>query len=116
MMHYLLSASVVLMVLMLIDCALNRRDLYWFFIIIILGPFGGPAYLLYNWNTVTFPFPVARTFANLKRPGAAGKTCSRCFRRVNRLEPFEDGRSVQYICRMCKAEMEILRSKDLRPE
>ncbi|HEY3999982.1 MAG TPA: hypothetical protein VGO93_13995 [Candidatus Xenobia bacterium] len=105
----------LLTVLMMIDCALNRRDLYWFVILVLLGPFGGLVYLIYHYRSVTFPVNFARLIDGLGQ-GRALKRCSRCFRSVDRLEPYEDGRSTIYICNMCKSEMEILRSDRLKLE
>ena len=106
----------VLTLLMLIDCAVNRRELYWFFVLIFLGPLGGLVYLIYYFQSVTFPFKVAQASQGLSIGGNVLKRCPRCFRAVNRLFQVEDGRTVRYICTMCKAEMEVLRSDQLKPD
>ncbi|MHB2021003.1 MAG: hypothetical protein ACYCW6_29035 [Candidatus Xenobia bacterium] len=103
----------VLSILMLIDCAINRRDLYWFFVVFFLGPFGGIVYLCYHWHSVTFPLAPARLSAGgPQRRG--GKVCTRCFQQVNRLEPYQDGRAMHYLCAMCRSEMDILRADRLK--
>lgn len=101
----------VLTVLMVIDCALNRRDLYWFFILIFLGPLGGIAYLVYHWQYVTFPFRVAQIGA---RGGYSTiRRCPRCHRPAPQLFPYEDARRTLMLCQMCVAEMDFARSGTL---
>jgi len=114
-MNILVGVGLLLTLLMIIDCAINRRDLYWFFILVILGPLGGLVYLIYHFQSVTFPFKMSGGFS-LGFGGGALKRCPRCFRAVNRLLPYEDGRTVRYICTMCKSEMELLRTDRLKPE
>jgi len=100
-------ALYILTLLMIIDCAVNRRDLYWFFIIIILGPMGGVVYLIYNFNQVTFPIPMSQLRALTQ--GNVAKRCPRCARTVLRLEPYQDARSTLYICGACCVELDQVR-------
>lgn len=94
--------------LFLIDWAQNKRALYWAYLLIALGPFGALAYLLYNYESITFPFPIARTLRELGR-GRAPKTCPRCLTTVDRLEAVEDARQTHYMCPACAAQLESLR-------
>lgn len=106
-MHNWLVIGWVLSLALVIDCAKNRRDLLWFFILFL--PFGSIAYLVYFWESITFPFPVARTFRSLTGGRNQAKRCSRCQQLTPKLEPFEDGRSVHFLCSMCRAELELTR-------
>jgi hypothetical protein len=103
----LVWALQVLTVLMLIDCAINKRDLQWFMILIFLGPLGGVVYLVYHWQYVTFPFRVA----NLASGGGASavKRCPRCFKPASRLQDFVDARQTMRLCDNCVAELEQAR-------
>lgn len=108
--------GIALTVLMAIDCVANRREPFWLLVLVCLLPFwgvGGLVYAVYNYRSITFPFPVARMMDGMTF-GRASKRCPRCFRSVSRLDPYEDGRATRYICPMCKAEMEILRADRLK--
>jgi len=100
----------ILTILMVIDCAINRRELYWFFILVFLGPLGGIAYLIYHYQYVTFPFRVAQLNFASGGGGSGIRRCPRCFRQVDRLVDYEDGRRVLHLCPMCVAEMDFARS------
>lgn len=97
----------VLSLALVIDCAKNRRDLTWFFILFL--PFGSLAYLVYFWESITFPFPVARTLRSLTGRRSQSKRCSRCHQLTPTLEPFEDGRTIHFLCSMCRSELELTR-------
>jgi hypothetical protein len=90
--------------LLAVDCALNRRELTWFFILGFLGPIGVVAYLIYFWESITFPFPLARAF----RAAAQGKTqkrCPHCNKWVDRLYSFQDGRQGRQLCSICRDQL-----------
>jgi hypothetical protein len=93
--------------LFLVDFARHKRELYWAYILIALGPMGALAYLLYHYETITFPFPIARTFRELGRKPAE-KTCPRCLRRVSHLQSVVDGRQSHYMCDACACELDGL--------
>lgn len=95
----LLPVGMVLSLLMLVDCALNKRPLTWFFILILLGPLGGLVYLIYHWQYVTFP-------AAFGGGGRGYRRCPRCRRSAERLFEYRDGRSLLHLCGMCKSEIE----------
>ncbi len=91
-------------ILFLVDFARHKRDLYWVYILVALGPLGALAYLLYHYESITFPFPIARTFRSLgQRPVA--KTCPRCGQTVMALESIVDGRQSHYMCAACAADL-----------
>lgn len=102
----------ILTLLMIIDCAINRRDLYWFFLLVVLGPLGGVAYLIYHFEHVTFPFRVAQLKYTLSAGG--GQTARRC-QRCGSLSPhmvrFQDARSILVVCPGCSAELEASRRR-----
>jgi len=95
-MHYLIFFLPNL--LLVIDCALHRRDLSWFFVLGLLGPLGAIAYLVYFRESITFPFPLARLLAGPKTQ----RKCPQCGRWANQLFPFTDGRQERTICSICR--------------
>jgi hypothetical protein len=102
----------ILTILMIVDCAINRRDIYWFVILVILGPLGGFCYLIYHFEHITFPFRVAR-LRDVSRSGRAlpkaARRCSRCGSVVPRVVPFQDARSILFVCERCNSELEASR-------
>jgi hypothetical protein len=96
-------------VLMTIDCALNKREVFWFIVLWLLGPFGGIVYLLYFQRQVTFPFVIWSLFDSGSENPTQTRRCSRCQRSGIGLSEYDDGKAVHYICDMCRAEMEIRR-------
>lgn len=46
-----------------------------------------------------------------RRP--AGKRCERCWRSVDRVQPYIDGRREFWVCTMCAAEMDIANARHL---
>ena len=90
--------------LLAVDCAINRRELTWFFILGFLGPIGAVAYLIYFWESITFPFPLAKAL----RGAAQSKTqkrCPHCNKWVDRLHAFQDGRQSRQICSICRDQL-----------
>jgi hypothetical protein len=58
-------------------------------------------------------WPSAGNAAGFFRRGGAvrgTKRCQRCYRNVNGLRPYVDGRSEFWVCDMCYAELEIAHS------
>jgi len=110
--HTLLALGLILTLLMTIDCALNRREIFWFFVLWLLGPLGGLVYLLYHREQVTFPAPLIPPglFDNLG--ATASRRCSRCHRSGVRLVPHEEGRTVHHICELCRDEAEVRKDID----
>jgi hypothetical protein len=102
--------GLLLTLLMTIDCALNKRDLFWFFILWILGPLGGAVYLIYHQEQVTFPVQVVPPgfFKNLA--ATCARRCMRCQRSGVRLVSFEDGRQTHYMCELCRDELKLSRN------
>ena len=94
--------GLVLTIGMSIDCAMNRRDAYWFLILWLLAPIGVVWYMIYFWDQITFPCKIA----SLDLCGCQGALriarCPLCQRSGVKLVPFEDGRQVQHICEMCR--------------
>jgi hypothetical protein len=107
--HILLGLGLILTILMTIDCALNRRDVHWFFVLWLLGPVGGIVYIIYFRELITFPFPTADLFKALSPTEA--RRCPRCGRSGITLVPFEEGRQGYMLCELCRAEMELRRDK-----
>lgn len=94
-------ALLIATIYLTIDCAKKRRDLFWFFILWALFGIGALIYIIYFWEQVTAPLKSAGS----RKMGR----CQRCSRPGVHLAPFEDGRSVQYLCDMCRAEIELMR-------
>ena len=86
-------------VLFIIDCALNRRQLYWFVILVCLGPLGALAYGIYFFNEITFPFPLGKTWRKLTGKKVV-RACPRCGI-VSEIKAHQDGRQVHYMCQLC---------------
>lgn len=96
--------------LLLVDWARHRRNVSWFFVLACFGPLGAAAYLAYHWESITFPFPVARTLRRLTR-GQVSKRCHRCQQLSSRVEWVEDGRSRHLMCAACAVELRLSRSR-----
>lgn len=88
----------LLNVLLVIDCAINKRNLTWFFIL-TLGPVGALAYLVYFFESITFPFPVARAWRAITQKKVL-KPCPRCGV-VSEIKAHQDGRQLHYMCEVC---------------
>ena len=89
----------LLNLVLIVDCAKNRRPVSWFFILLFGGPLGAIAYLIYFWESINFPIPLART---LREPGS-GKTQKRCPRcgLHKELKQHQDGRQLHFMCESC---------------
>jgi len=105
----LFSLGILFTILMTIDCALNKREIYWFIVLWLLGPFGGIVYLLYFQNQVTFPFRIWSPAGSDNLNATQTRRCFRCQRSGVRLSPCDDGREVHYLCDMCRSEIELRR-------
>jgi len=105
----LLLLGFAMTVLMTIDCALNKREVFWFVVLWVLGPFGGIVYLLYFQRQVSFPFAIWSLFDSGSENPTQARRCSRCQRSGIGLSEYDDGKAVHFICDMCRAEMEIRR-------
>lgn len=95
-------------VLFVVDCAKNRRDTVWFFILICLGPLGALAYAIYFWESITFPIPLAKTFRQATA-GQKQRKCPHCGRWMDKLYDFEDGRARRLVCSICRDELSAAR-------
>jgi hypothetical protein len=62
------------------------------------------AYLIYYWESITFPFPPASTLRRLTQ-GPVSKRCHRCQQLASRVEWVEDGRSRHLMCSACAVEV-----------
>jgi hypothetical protein len=107
-MYLLYIALFILNVLMTIDGALNRRSISWFFIIWCIPLLGSIIYIIYNRSFITFPFSAGSFSLSSPRGGKVGR-CMRCGRHGQRLYEFEDCRRLNFFCKMCIAEIELLR-------
>ena len=89
----------LLNVVLVIDWAKNRRPAFWLFALLTLGPLGGLAYLIYYYEEINFPFPLARTLRK-----AFGKPvkrqCPRCGQHAE-LVSHLDGRQHHFMCQTC---------------
>jgi hypothetical protein len=94
-------ALLIVTIYLTIDCVKRRRDLFWFFILWALFGIGAIIYIIYYWDQVTAPLKSSKS----QKIGR----CQRCSRPGVHLAPFEDGRSVQHLCDMCRAEIELMR-------
>jgi len=95
-------------VLMTIDCAVNRRSISWFFIIWFIPFVGSIIYIIYNRRFITFPFSFSTFSLSMPGKGKVGR-CTRCGRPGQQLFEFEDCRRLNFFCRMCISEIELLR-------
>lgn len=93
--------------LFLVDAAKHKRELYWIYLLIALGPFGALAYLLYHYESITFPFPIARTLRGLGKP-AGPKRCPRCGEMSSNIQAVQDGRQSHFMCAACAAQLQSL--------
>lgn len=96
--------------LLLGDWARNRREVQWFFVLALFGPLGAAAYLMYFWESITFPFPLAST-VRAWRGGRTAKRCHRCQQLSYHTRLIVDGRSTHLMCNLCAAEVEARRSR-----
>lgn len=94
-------------VLLVVDWAKNRREPFWLFVLILLGPIGAMAYIIYFYEDITFPFPLAQTYRRLTGTPVT-RICRRCGKRVSQLVPVEQGRQTHHMCRSCGAEVRAL--------
>lgn len=100
--HYLLFLAPNL--LLAVDCAIHRRELTWFFILGCLGPIGAVAYLIYFWESITFPFPLAKVFRAATQ-SKTQKRCPHCNKWVDQLHTFQDGRQGRQLCSICRDQL-----------
>lgn len=69
-------------------------------------------FFILTFTVVLIIFAIVRGRGGTSARGPNRK-CPRCLR-VDRLEAYEDGRTTIHICRMCRAEMELLRSPSIK--
>lgn len=93
--------------LLVIDCALHRRDPVWFFILGFLGPLGAVGYTIYFWDSITFPVAIASVVRGAGRQ--TQKKCAHCGRWADKLFPFTDGRQQRSLCSICRDQLEAAR-------
>lgn len=96
--------------LLLVDWARHRRGVGWFFVLAGFGPLGAVAYTVYFWESITFPFPLARTFRSWNQ-GPVSKRCQRCQQLASRVEWVEDGRTRHLMCAACAVEVRLSHSR-----
>lgn len=87
--------------LLAVDCAIHRRDLTWFFLLGFLGPIGAISYLVYFWESITFPFAVSKLVKSITRTKSR-RRCPHCGKWVDRLESYTDGRQERLLCEICR--------------
>ncbi|MGE0493340.1 MAG: hypothetical protein AB7S38_29300 [Vulcanimicrobiota bacterium] len=89
----------LLNVLLIIDWAQNKRPRFWLGVLIFFGPLGALAYVVYFYEDITFPIPLARTLRGL---GQAPKlrACPRCGQ-ARELKAHQDGRQLHLMCDEC---------------
>ncbi|MBT9581877.1 hypothetical protein IV102_00920 [bacterium] len=107
-MHYYWLLWLLPTLLLVIDCAKNRRDPVWFFVLGFLGPLGAVAYTVYFWESITFPVPIAQLVRGAGKQ--TQKRCPHCGRWVDRLHSMTDGRAQRTICAICRDHLESSRT------
>lgn len=89
----------LLNVLLIIDWAQNKRPRFWLGVLIFFGPLGALAYVVYFYEDITFPIPLARTLRGLGQPPRL-RTCPRCGQ-ARELKAHQDGRQLHFMCDEC---------------
>ena len=108
--YFLLLLGMILTILMTIDCAINKREPQWFLIMWLLAPIGVTFYMAYFWEQITFPCSIAACHLAVRLPATETRRCSRCGREGVELVAFDDGRQVQFVCEMCRSELDLNRN------
>ncbi|MCA9797193.1 MAG: hypothetical protein KC910_35530, partial [Candidatus Eremiobacteraeota bacterium] len=86
-------------VLLIIDWAQNKRPGFWLWVLVFFGPLGAMAYVVYFYEDITFPIPLARTLRSLGR-GPQLRACPRCGQ-ARELKAHQDGRQLHFMCDEC---------------
>ena len=86
-------------VVLVIDWAKNRRPLPWLGALCLFGPLGAMAYRIYYWESINFPFPLAKTLRKLTGKKTL-RECPRCGQ-VGELVSHQDGRQMHFMCEAC---------------
>ena len=98
--YYTLYALLWLLnVVLIIDWAKNRRQLFWLGALICFGPLGAMAYTIYFYEQINFPIELAKTVRKLTGKQVL-RMCPRCGL-VDELELHQDGRLHHFMCRTC---------------
>lgn len=101
-----LPFGIVFSLMALLHCAVTRRGVAWFLIIVLLGPLGGIAYLIGHRKQLNLLPGKTPTSTS----ATATRRCPRCHQLVGTLFSYEDGRTTLQLCQMCKSEMDFRRS------
>lgn len=100
----------ILNIILIIDWAKNKRPIPWLFALVLLGPLGGMAYVIYYYEQINFPIKLAQTIRGLTQKPIA-KPCPRCGV-VAELKQHQDGRQMHFMCQQC-IEMTFLEPLDV---
>lgn len=103
-----LPGGIVFSFLALVHCAVKRQGVAWFLITVLLGPFGGLAYLAGQMGWL--PFTKREESRSPSTISTKSRRCPRCHQAVGVLYDYEDGRTILRLCQMCKSEMDFQRS------
>ena len=106
--HWMYFVWIIPNLLFVIDCAKNRRDPVWFFVLGFLGPLGAIAYGVYFWESITFPLPLAKMARQAGRK--TERRCPHCGQWVDKLFPYTDGRQQRQLCAGCREQLDSVRS------
>ncbi|MCA9779034.1 MAG: hypothetical protein KC800_20035 [Candidatus Eremiobacteraeota bacterium] len=86
-------------IVLVIDWAKNKRPFPWLAALCLFGPLGALAYLIYYWESINFPFELAKTVRKLMGKKTF-RECPRCGE-VAELVAHQDGRQMHFMCEAC---------------
>lgn len=89
----------ILNLLLIVDWAKNRRQPFWLGALVLLGPFGAAAYIIYYYESINFPIELAKTVRRLTGKKVL-KRCPRCGE-IAEIKAHQDGRQLHYMCQAC---------------
>lgn len=89
----------ILNLLLIVDWAKNRRQPFWLPALVLFGPLGAAAYIIYYYESINFPIELAKTVRRLTGKKVV-KACPRCGE-VAEIKAHQDGRQLHYMCQSC---------------
>ncbi len=89
----------ILNLLLIVDWAKNRRQPFWLPALVLFGPLGAAAYIIYYYESINFPIELAKTVRRLTGKKVV-KACPRCGE-VAEIRAHQDGRQLHYMCQSC---------------
>lgn len=89
----------ILNLILVVDWAKNKRPTFWLAALVLFGPIGALAYLIYFYEQINFPIEVAKTIRRIRGKKVL-RECPRCGG-VSELVAHVDGRQQHFMCELC---------------